>query len=215
MHIPDGIINSPTVLIGGYAITGGVTWYCLHKINKEKNPQKKIPKAALLTSAFFVVNLINIPVPPSSLHFVLNGLMGVVLGYYAFLGIQVALFFQAIIFQHGGVTTLGVNALIMGIPALLAYYIFRLRHLVKINEPKRTRIFAFLAGASGVVMAAAIFAIVVITTITGEIDLETERKAIYVSLAVYSIPAAIEGIFTMMLASFLDRVKPELLESKS
>ena len=214
MHIPDGIIDSPTVLIGGYAITGGVTWYCLHKINRTKNPQEKIPKAALLTTAFFVVNLINIPIPPSSIHFVLNGLMGVILGYYAFLGILVALFFHAIIFQHGGVTTLGVNAIIMGVPALFAYYLFRLRRRFKFDEHRRTQIFAFLAGASGVMIAATIFAVVVITTITGDINAQTERRAIYLSLAVYSIPAVIEGIFTSMLASFLDRVKPELLESR-
>ncbi|MGF1480674.1 MAG: cobalt transporter CbiM [Cyanophyceae cyanobacterium] len=214
MHIPDGIIDSPTVLVGGYAITGGVTWYCLHKINKEKNPQAKIPKAALLTVAFFVVNLINIPVPPSSIHLVLNGLMGVVLGYYAFLAILVALFFQAMLFQHGGITTLGINAVIMGIPALFAYAIFRLRHRVKINDQQKTRIFAFVAGASGVMIAAAIFATVVITTITSDLDAQTERNAVYLSFLVYSIPAIIEGIFTMMLASFLERVKPELLESK-
>ena len=113
MHIPDGFVP-PSVCIAGYAITGGTTWYCLHKINKEKNPQAKIPKAALLTAAFFVVNAINIPIPPSSLHFVLNGLMGVVLGYYAFPAVLVGLFFEAVMFQHGGLSTLGVNAVIMG-----------------------------------------------------------------------------------------------------
>jgi cobalt/nickel transport system permease protein len=213
MHIPDGFI-SPSVAIAGYAVTGGLTWYCLHKINKEKNPQAKIPKAALLTVAFFVVNLINIPIPPSSLHFVLNGLMGVVLGYYAFPAILIALFFQAVMFQHGGISTLGVNAIIMGFPALLGYYIFRLRNRVKIDEQKRTKIFAFIAGGGAVMIAAVIFSIVIITTIPTDIDAEIERNAIYAGLVAYTIPSVFEGIFTMMLASFLDRVKPELLESR-
>ncbi|AFZ16915.1 cobalt transporter CbiM [Allocoleopsis franciscana] len=213
MHIPDGFI-SPSVAIAGYALTGGVTWYCLHKINKEKHPQAKIPKAALLTVAFFVVNLINIPIPPSSLHFVLNGLMGVVLGYYAFPAILIALFFQAVMFQHGGISTLGVNAIIMGFPALLAYYIFRLRNRVKMDDQRRTKIFAFIAGGGAVMLAAAIFSVVIITTIPADIDAQTERRAIFASLVAYTIPAIFEGIFTMMLASFLDRVKPELLESQ-
>ena len=191
-----------------------MTWYSLHKINKEKNPQEKIPKAALLSAAFFVVNLIHIPIPPASLHLVLNGLMGVMLGYYAFPAILIALFFHAVIFQHGGLTTLGVNAVIMGIPAILAYYIFRLRHRLKGDEQKWTKIFAFLAGAGGVMIAASIFAIVVITAIPADMDAQTERNAIYASLAAYTIPAVIEGIFTLMLASFLERVKPELLESR-
>jgi cobalt/nickel transport system permease protein len=213
MHIPDGFID-PSACVAGYAVTGGISWYCLHKINRDKNPEIKIPKAALLTVAFFVVNLINIPIPPSSLHFVLNGLMGVVLGYYAFPAILIALFFQAVMFQHGGISTLGVNAIIMGFPALLAYYIFRLRHQIKMNEQKRTKIFAFLAGAGGVIIAATIFSVMVITTIPADINAQTERRAIYISLAIYTIPAVMEGIFTLMLASFLDRVKPELLESR-
>jgi cobalt/nickel transport system permease protein len=213
MHIPDGFID-PSACVAGYAATGGISWYCLHKINRDKNPEIKIPKAALLTVAFFVVNLINIPIPPSSLHFVLNGLMGVVLGYYAFPAILIALFFQAVMFQHGGISTLGVNAVIMGCPALLSYYIFRLRHQIKMDEQKRTKIFAFFAGAGGVIIAATIFSIVIITTIPADINAQTERRAIYISLAIYTIPAVMEGIFTMMLASFLDRVKPELLESR-
>lgn len=214
MHIPDGIIDSPSMLVGGYAITGGVTWYSLHKIHQEPNPQAKIPKAALLTAAFFILNLIHIPVPPASIHLVLNGLMGAILGYYAFPAILIALFFQGVMFQHGGVTTLGINGIIMGIPALLAYYIFEMRHWFRGNELRKTKVFAFLAGFGGVAIAASIFSIIVITTITGDLDAETERRAVYIALMAYSLPAIVEGIFTMMLASFLDRVKPELLESK-
>lgn len=213
MHIPDGFLP-PSVCVTGYGITGGITWYCLRQIEREKDPQAKIPKAALMTTAFFVVNLIHIPVPPSSLHLVLNGMMGVILGYYAFLGILIALFFQAIIFQHGGITTLGVNAIIMGFPAIVAYFIFELRHHLKIDAQRRTKIFAFLAGAGGVMIAATIFSVIVILAIPTDIDVQTERNAIYLSLGIYTIPAVIEGIFTLMLATFLERVKPELLESK-
>ncbi|MFW6359591.1 MAG: cobalt transporter CbiM [Chroococcales cyanobacterium] len=213
MHIPDGLIDAPAVLIGSYAVTGGVTWYSLHKISQQKNPQAKIPKASLLTAAFFVVNLIHIPLPPASIHLVLNGMMGVILGYYAFPAILIGLFFQAVMFQHGGLSTLGLNAIIMGIPALLAYGIFQLRYWTRIQESTQLKLFAFLAGTGGVMIAAVIFAIVVITTITGDIDAEMERKAVYFGLAAYSIPAVVEGFFTMMLVAFLSRVKPELLEN--
>ncbi|NJL82262.1 MAG: cobalt transporter CbiM [Chloroflexaceae bacterium] len=213
MHIPDGIIDAPVILVGGYAVTGGLTWFCLDRINRrERDPQSKIPKAALLAATFFVVNAINIPVPPSSLHLVLNGMLGVVLGYYAFPAILVALFFEAIIFQHGGITTLGLNGMIMGFPALIAFYLFRWRSRFKLKEPLRTKVFAFLAGAGGVMIAAGIFTLTVILTITSDLDAQAERQATYVALALYGIPAVIEGIFTMMLASFLDRVKPGLLE---
>jgi cobalt/nickel transport system permease protein len=212
MHIPDGFIE-PSVAIAGYAATGGVTWYCLRQIRQERDPQAKLPKAALMTTAFFVVNLINIPVPPSSLHLVLNGMMGVLLGFYAFPAIVIALFFHAVLFQHGGITTLGMNAIIMGVPALLAYGVFELRHRFQGDEQRRTKLFAFLAGAGGVMLAATFFSATMILAIPADINAQAERRAIYLALAIYTVPAAIEGLFTLMLASFLDRVKPELLES--
>ena len=83
MHIPDGILPV-TVCAAGYAATAAATWYSLRKINEQENPQASVPKAAMLTAAFFVASWIHIPIPPTSVHLVLNGLLGVLLGYYAF-----------------------------------------------------------------------------------------------------------------------------------
>ena len=63
------------------------------------------------------------PVPRPFL--VLGGLLGAVLGYFAFPAILVALFFQAVMFGHGGLTTLGINGVILGLPSLLSAMIFR------------------------------------------------------------------------------------------
>ena len=85
MHIPDGFVP-PSICIAGYAFTGGITWYSLQQIKKDSNPQQKIPRASLFTAAFFVASLIHIPLPPASIHLVLNGIMGAILGYYSFFG---------------------------------------------------------------------------------------------------------------------------------
>ncbi|MBZ8180091.1 cobalt transporter CbiM [Oscillatoria salina] len=212
MHIPDGFLP-PSVSIIGYAVTGGATWYSLRQINKDKSPQEKIPKASLLTAAFFVASLIHIPLGFSSIHLVLNGLVGVLLGYYAFPAITIGLFFQAVMFQHGGLSTLGVNAAMMGIPALLAYHLFRLGKSQESRFNFRTKLFAFFAGAGALATSAAIFTVVTITTITPDLNAETEQKAIFVALGGYAIQAVIEGVFTVMLVSFLERVKPELLSN--
>ena len=211
MHIPDGILPA-SVCIAGYGATGAATWYSLRQINRDGNPQAQIPKASLLTAAFFVASWIHIPVPPVSVHLVLNGLLGTVLGYYAFPAILIGLFFQAIMFGHGGLTTLGVNAIMMGIPALIAYQIFQMRHWFKHQWGKITlSLFAFLAGAVGLGLAAAIFLVLIITTIPGDLDVTTERNAIY-GLTLAHLPLMlIEGVFTAMLVTFLNRVKPELI----
>jgi cobalt/nickel transport system permease protein len=127
MHISEGYLPAE-VCIGGYAIASLTTWYSLRQINKSVDPSAGVPKAALLTAAFFIASSIKIPLPPSSVHLLLYGLLGITLGYYAFPAILVGLFLQAVIFQHGGLTTLGVNAAIAGIPTLLFYHLFQLRH---------------------------------------------------------------------------------------
>ena len=61
---------------------------------------------AILAAHFFVGSLIHVPVGPSSVHVVLNGLLGMLLGWAAFPSIFVALMLQAILFQYGGITVL-------------------------------------------------------------------------------------------------------------
>jgi cobalt/nickel transport system permease protein len=213
MHIPDGLLPAQ-VCAGGYVVTGLATWFSLKQINRQPNPSENVPKAALLTAAFFLASSIHVPIPPASVHFVLNGLLGVILGYFAMPAILIGLFFQAIMFQHGGLTTLGVNAAMMGISALCASFIFSFHTLAKrwLGEQNSLFLFSFLAGASGLGIAITIFIVLVITTIPTGFDAGTEQAAVY-GLAIAHVPMMfIEGIFTAMLVLFLQRVKPQLLQ---
>jgi cobalt/nickel transport system permease protein len=215
MHIPDGILPAK-VCIAGYALTGLATWFSLRQINRSQDPNRGIPKAAMLTAAFFIASLIRIPIPPASLHLVLNGLLGAVLGYYAFPAILVGLFFQAIMFGHGGLSTLGVNAAMMGIPALVASLIFQFRHqFIHRFSPKAvTGFFAFWAGAIGLGIAVLIFWGLIVTFIPSGFDALTERAAT-ATLVLSHVPLmAIEGTFTTLLVLFLTQVKPELLQNE-
>ena len=218
MHVPDGIVPAQ-VCVAGYGLTGLLTWYSLRKINRQGDPSAKVPKAALLTAAFFVASSIYIPIPPSSVHLLLNGLLGVILGYFAFPAILIGLFFQALIVGHGGLTTLGLNAAMMGLPALLAHHIFRLRFLLPKPHTHRmpsrfsTGLFAFLGGALGLALTALIFTGIIITTIPADFNAQAEQIAV-TTLTLSHVPLAIlEGAFTAMLVLFLQRVKPELLEN--
>lgn len=133
MHISDGYLPASTC-IGGYALTSLTTWYSLRKIKREENSTESIPKASLLAAAFFVASSLKLPIPPSSVHPLLNGLLGVVLDCYAFPAILVGLFFQAVMFQHGGLTALGINGLTAGVPAVFAHYLFQFRHRVGLEN---------------------------------------------------------------------------------
>lgn len=212
MHIPEGILP-PTVAIAGYALTGGLTWYSLRQIDREPNPTEKIPKASLMTAAFFAISLIHIPIPPTSIHLILNGLIGILLGAYAFPAILIGLLFQAVLFQHGGLSTLGINAALMGIPAILAAHFYRLTARFA-KQSWQISLAAFVTGASALLLSASIFVMLIVTTIPADLDAGAEQTAIAVATIGYAIQAAIEGVFTSFLVSFLQRVKPELLENR-
>lgn len=216
MHLPDGLLPAP-LCIGGYAATGLTAWYTLRQIERKGNSHEELPKAALLTAAFFVASSIYIPIPPASVHLVLNGLMGVILGYYAFPAILIGLFLQAVVFAHGGLTTLGINAVMMGIPALFAYRLFRMILAITNRWRGRTTlgIAAFLAGAIGLGISMLIFIALTLTTVPAGFDAATERTAV-TGLSIAHLPLmVIEGIFTATLVLFLQRVKPEMLGRKT
>lgn len=217
MHLADGFLPA-TVCIGGYGITGLCTWYSLNQIYKKGDPTASIPKASLLTAAFFVASLINIPIPPGSIHLILNGLLGVVLGFFSFPAILMGLILQAIVFGHGGFSTLGVNVAMMGIPALLAHAIFQGRTLTEPYFPGlwSTAFWGGLAGALGLGLSILIFVVITILSIPHSFapDLILQEKQAIFIVALFNLPLiAIEGLFTAFVVVFLERVKPSLISS--
>ncbi len=200
MHISDGILSVP-VYAGGAAIAAAMTVYSL-----KKTENQDIPKLSVMTAAFFVASLIHVKIGPTSGHLVLNGLVGIVLGISAFPAILVALLFQAIMFGHGGITTLGVNSVAMGLPALLAYGVFRLRGLVKSKKNFVDSLFSFLSGSLAVLLSAVFISFFLITT--GEEFYATAKIVMGAHIPI----ALIEGGITAFVISFLRRVKPEVID---
>ncbi len=198
MHISEGVLSAP-VLSSGAAIAAVGVGLGLRNIKNEN-----IPKVALLSSAFFVASLIHVPVGPSSVHLILNGLLGVMLGWAAFPAILLGLFLQAVLFQFGGLTTLGVNTVNMALPAVICYYLFR--GTVR-NEGKfLSSISGFLAGAVAVFTSGVLVALSL--TLTGQYFLNAAKLILVAHIPVM----AVEGVITASTLAFLRRVKPEILE---
>src|SRR5436309_8202046 len=107
VHISDNILTAPWWL-GGFVLAAFLFFLGSRRLQDEE-----VPRIALLTAAFFIASLVHVRVPPTSVHLILNGLVGVVLGWRACLAIPVGLFLQALLIQHGGFTTLGINTCIM------------------------------------------------------------------------------------------------------
>jgi cobalt/nickel transport system permease protein len=120
VHISADVL-SPVWTSLGFVVLAAFLAVGLYRLREEE-----VPRIALLTAAFFVASSIHIKVPPSSVHLLLNGLAGVILGRRVCIAIPVGLLLQAVLLGHGALSTLGVNSCVMVIPALLAQPLFRL-----------------------------------------------------------------------------------------
>jgi cobalt/nickel transport system permease protein len=131
VHIADGVLADPW-WVAGFGGTAVLLLYGAWRIRDEE-----IPQVALLSAAFFVASLAHVPVAGvTSVHLLFNGLIGVVLGRRAALAIPLGVFLQAVLFGHGGFSSLGINSCVMTLPALLAWQLFGLlRRLPGVREP--------------------------------------------------------------------------------
>ena len=199
VHISDGVL-SPQVWVSGYVITGALATYILAK----KTDVSEIPKLSVITAAVFVASLIHIPVGPTSVHLVLSGLAGITLGLSAFPAILVALILQAFLFQHGGITTIGINTVNMGLPALAAYGVFLA--VTRTNIKGKYTIFGGLAGGIAIALGIALLSLCLLST--GEYLEYVVPYVVVAHLPVVAIEAIVVGAF----AGFMARVRPQLLK---
>ena len=196
MHISDGVLPV-SVAVGGYAVSLGLTVWSARKTRNED-----MPKLAVMTAAFFVASLIHVPFGPTSVHLIIPGLTGALLGPSAFLSIGLGLLLQSLLFQFGGLTALGVNALMMGVPAIVCGWVFQ---TFKGQTPSRQALVGGVVGAVGTVLAAIILAGFLMTG--GEDFLGVAKIALVAHVPVIII----EGAVSALTVGFLARVKPALL----
>lgn len=197
MHISEGVL-SPAVLGIGAVLAAGGTAIGLRRLDYDR-----LMSVAILAAAFFVGSLIHVPIGPSSVHLILNGLVGIILGWAAFPAILVALMLQAVLFQYGGITVLGVNTFNMAFPGVLAWYIFR---PLLFKSPRLRLIGAFCSGALAVAGAGLLTALSL--AFTNEGFLRTAQI-----LFAGHIPVMLaEGVITALTVNFLVKVRPEILQ---
>jgi cobalt/nickel transport system permease protein len=147
-------------------------------------------------AALFVSSLIHFPLAGTSIHLGLFGLAGIILGKRSFPVIFTALLFQSLIFQHGGLLTLGVNAINMGTGAWVAWMIWSVAKV-----PVYLR--ALLAGFAGIFVPSLLM--------VAEFRLSGYGTGIALLISIYLLASAIEAAITLSVVKFFLRVKPEIL----
>ncbi|MCP4692516.1 MAG: cobalt transporter CbiM [Desulfobacterales bacterium] len=196
MHISEGVLSAP-VLVSGAAIAAVGTAVGLKKLDYDR-----IAQAGVLSASFFVASLVHVPIGVASVHLILNGIVGLLLGWAAFPVILVALLLQAMLFQFGGITTLGVNTVIMALPAVICHHAFapliRKRALV-------ADVGAFACGFLSVFLGAGVVGLALMFTE------ENFWKIAGVVITAHIPVMVIEGFVTAYCVRFLKKVHPRML----
>jgi cobalt/nickel transport system permease protein len=201
MHISEGVLSAPVLVTGVVLSVAGVA------IGLKKMDYEKLPEVGVLSSVFFVASLIHVPIGPSAAHLVLNGICGLILGWMAFPAILVGLVLQAVLFQFGGLTTLGINTFNMVFPAVLVG--FMCGRFIRSPNVMTRGVAEFIAGAgaifcSGILVATSLIA-------TGESFYAAAKLIVLVHIPIM----VMEGIITIFVIEFVRRVRPEMLRDIS
>ena len=122
VHISDGIL-APEWWLTGFVLAAGLLMLAAYRLREEE-----IAPIALLTAAVFISSSIHVRLGPTTVHLLMSGLVGVLLGRRAALAVFIGLVLQVLLLQHGGYYTLGVNTCVIALPALACGAVFHGLH---------------------------------------------------------------------------------------
>jgi cobalt/nickel transport system permease protein len=205
MHVPDGFL-SPQITIPAYAAAAPL-WAWAARRHFGSRAVDALPLMGSLTALAFAVQTIRIPVPGgTSTHVVGTTLLALL--YHplaAFVCESVVLAVQALFFGAGGVTTLAVNALAMGLLGPGAGWL-AFRAARRIGEGPA----AFVAAWIGTQVAS--LAIALVLGLQHALDPAVFPVAPAVVLGAALIPSVavtgvVEGAYTVAALGLLRRVK--------
>jgi cobalt/nickel transport system permease protein len=197
MHISEGVMTAPVLAAGAVLAAGGMY------VGLRRLDPSQLPKTALMAAVFFVASLIHVPVGVSSAHLLLNGMIGLLLGWAAFPAIFVALALQAILFQFGGLLVLGLNTFDMAMPGVLCYALFG--GLAASSRRPLALAGGFATGFVGVLLSALFTACAL--ALAGQ-EFVSSAQALFIS----HVPIMFaEAIITAVIVGFLGKVRPAML----
>jgi cobalt/nickel transport system permease protein len=132
-------------------------------------------------------------------------LLGILLGIPAVLALLAGLFFQAVMFQHGGLSALGANTVIFAVPALLAYLAYSgLCSLVGTRQTVRALV---AGGVSAVAVLVGAVLVFLVLRLSGE---ELTGIGFLFSTA-HGVLALFEAAVTFIAVRQILKVRPEMI----
>ncbi len=216
MHIQDGF------LVGKWAVGwyGAASVFAAKGLYDIAERSKKVlmfkPLLGLVGAAVFFISLLPIPVPitGTSSHPAGTPMAAILVGPFVsmILGV-IALLLQALLFAHGGLTTLGANAFSMGLVGSLASYgIFKLGRKIGLS----LGIAACLAGIIGDLAVYVTTSLQLAAGMPGAQEMSVVKS--FMTFLLLFMPtqlplAILEGLVTGGMVSYIARVRPDILRN--
>ena len=198
MHLADGVLSTPVIIATYGASVAGLV------IGAKGIEDEDIPKISLMSATFFAASLISIPVPPTSVHPLLCGLIGIILGKKAALAFFPALLLQALLFKHGGITALGANTIMLFIPAYISYLLYKKMPI------KEDLIRAGFVGAFSVIMTVII--LIILLALTDQRFAQGDFSVVKIAIVGHAPLVIVEGIITGFAVQFIEKNKPNWIK---
>jgi cobalt/nickel transport system permease protein len=215
LHIPDGILP-PVLWASGLAVTLAVLFWSA-RASRHGGPRQLAFQSSL---GGIMLAIMALPVPITAFDYcmTLAGPVGVLLGAAA--GFQVSFVVTLILalLGQGGFTVVGLNALVLGLGAMVARPIY-LRAVPGLGPARAMA----LATALSQLLSSAVWAALLVLSVrlTPEVAGEHaiadsllrawQGTGAAIVLPLLALAVAVESFLGYGLARFLDRVRPDLL----
>jgi cobalt/nickel transport system permease protein len=209
MHIPDGLLNAPTSVVGGVVAVGLIA-VSIKKAGDALD-DRQLPLAGLVAAYIFALQMINFPVAGGTSGHLLGGCLAAVLvgPWVGSLAMSVVLIVQALVFADGGLTALGLNIILMGYTTcFVGYGMFLL--LRKVLPRTRTGVTMASASAAwcGVVAASLVFTGYYAVGGTGGASVATVAVAM---VGVHMLIGIGEAVITGLTVGAVMATRPDLV----
>jgi len=202
MHIPDGFLNVPTLIVT-QTVAIGCIGVSAKKIQSSLDV-RRIPLLGLGAAFLFCLQLFSVPVPGgTSVHVSGVVLLAVLLGPHSVIVIGAcSLALQALLFQHGGILSFGANFLtITLLPAWIGSWIYG-----KLNASSRI-VALSTAILVGKILGAALCASIL--AVSSMVPFEVGLPAMVLA---NGLGAILESVICVGLLSFILTHRPVILE---
>lgn len=206
MHIPDGFLSTMVSLLT-WALTIAVLSLAIRRTGRELK-EHQVPLMGVMAAFIFAAQMINFPVAGGTSGHLLGGtLAAITLGPWAgMVAMASVIIVQGLLFQDGGLLSMGANVLNMGLlTVMIGYGLYR----GVLGRPRAVRLAtAGIAAWLSVIAGALATSLELWLSGTARLDIVVPAM-----LGIHALIGVGEGLITVAAMAFILRSRPDLIEA--